>query len=67
MGKVKQFACWLSECVYRREMTNEEIIRVVKSQFGEDEKDVIDILLLEQLATVRNLPSIYALMVDRDT
>ncbi len=67
MGKVKQFACWLSECVYRREMTNEEIIVAIDGNFRCDEKEVIDIWLLEQLDTVRNLPRIYAVMVDRHT
>ncbi len=67
MGGMKRFAIRLAVCVYRYHMSDEEIIRSVKNNPRVDEKEAIDIWLLEQLNTVRNLPSIYAVIVDQDT
>jgi len=64
MGKVKNFACWLSECVYRGEMTDEDIIEAVKSLSNEKNKEVDNEWMLDQINHVLNNPHIYNVLVE---
>lgn len=59
MGRVKEFAVWLAECVYQFEMNDEEIISAcrLKDTYGDslDPKH----WLQEQIDTVRDNPQVY--------
>lgn len=59
MGRVKEFAFWLAECVYDRQMSNQEIICTVNSPWSETYQEEYDKWLSEQIQAVRNNPQIY--------
>ena len=59
MGKVKEFAVWLSSCVFQWEMSDEEIVS--KFSQREDAKRMQDVepWLKDQIETVRKNPEQY--------
>ena len=59
MGRVKEFAMWLSGCVYWFNMTDEEILSVLKSQNPEVSQRNIETWILEQINIVKKKPQVY--------
>ena len=59
MGRVKEFAFWLAECVYDQQMSDQEIIYTANSPWSETHQEEYDNWLSEQIEAVRNNPQIY--------
>ena len=59
MGRVKEFAFWLADCVYDRHMSDMDIIFTAKSKWSETYQEEYDSWLSEQIKAVRNNPQIY--------
>ena len=59
MGQVKNFAIWLSECVYERNMSNEAIMSALANQYPDSDLDPVQDWVLEQIRVVRAHPQLY--------
>ena len=65
MGRVKEFAFWLTDCVYYSNMSDAQIISTFKKSLAEDDsQDDTDHWLREQIEAVRDNPEIYRGMVE---
>ncbi len=59
MGQMKRFTVWLSDCVYQSQMSDEDIIEVVKSLSCDGISEVDSVWLSEQISLVRKYPPFY--------
>ncbi len=59
MGQMKRFTVWLSDCVYQSQMSDEDIIEVVKSLSSDKNSEVDCAWLSEQISIVRKYPHFY--------
>jgi len=64
MGRMKEFAMWLSESVYIRQLSDDEIMTILASRYPDIQKDGFDAWLREQIQIVRNNPKLYHSMFD---
>ena len=56
MGRVKEFAIWLSACVFQWQMSDEEIIARFRQREDAKRIDEVEPWLKDQLKTVRENP-----------
>ena len=63
MGRVKEFAAYLSEQIYQREMNDREVIAAVKYVGDDSNRDDYDPWLQEQIEVVRKNPQVYKTLV----
>lgn len=59
MGRVKEFAVWLAECVYVDEMSDEEILLACHQDTKANRHADRQQWLVEQIKTVRSHPETY--------
>ena len=59
MGQVKEFAMWIEECAFQRDMNDAQIISAANSRWSINDPATKD-WLLEQIEVVRRNPVIYA-------
>lgn len=59
MGRVKEFAFWLADCVYLRHMSNEAIAESVNLVNLKGQQDDFNRWLREQIQIVRKNPQLY--------
>jgi hypothetical protein len=59
MGQMKRFAAWLSNCVCQSQMSDEDVIEVVKSLSCDEISEVDSVWLSEQISLVRKYPHFY--------
>ena len=59
MGRVKEFALWIAECVYQRQMSDEAIVESVNLVNPYEQYDDINCWLRKQIQVVRNNPQLY--------
>ena len=64
MGRMKELAMWLSESVYIRQLSDDEIMTILAGRYPDIQKDGLDIWLREQIQTVRENPKLYQSMFD---
>ena len=64
MGRMKEFAMWLSESVYIRQLSDDEIMTILAGRYPDIQKDGLDIWLREQIQAVRENPKLYQSMFD---
>jgi hypothetical protein len=64
MGRMKELAMWLSESVYIRHLSDDEIMTILASRYPDIQKDGLDIWLREQIKVVRENPNLYQSMFD---
>jgi hypothetical protein len=64
MGRMKELAMWLSESVYIRHWSDEEIMTNLASLYPDIQQAGLDIWLREQIQVVRENPELYQSMVD---
>ena len=64
MGRMKEFAMWLSESVYIRQLSDDEIMTILAGRYPDIQKDGLDIWLREQIQIVRDNPKLYQSMFD---
>ena len=59
MGRVKEFALWLAECVYQWEMSDRAIVESVNLVNPHEKHDDFNRWLCAQIQIVRTNPHIY--------
>ena len=59
MGRVKEFALWLADCVYQREMSDKAIVESINLVNPYDRHDGFNRWLRAQIQIVRKNPHIY--------
>ena len=59
MGQLKNFAIWLSECVYERHMSDDAIKSALAAQYPDGDLDRACDWLLDQIKFVRANPQLY--------
>ena len=59
MGQVKEFAMWIEECAFQRDMNDAQIISAACSHWSVNDLEAKQ-WLLEQIEVVRRNPHIYA-------
>ena len=59
MGRVKEFALWLADCVYQRQMSDRSIIESVNLNNTHGQHDDYSRWLREQIQIVRKNPQLY--------
>lgn len=64
MGRMKELAMWLSESVYSRQLSDDEIMTILASRYPDIQKDGLDVWLREQIQAVRENPKFYQSMFD---
>ena len=62
MGRMKELAMWLSESVYIRQLSDDEIMTILVSRYPDIQKDGFDVWLREQIQAVRENPKLYQSM-----
>ena len=58
MGQVKEFAIWIEECAFQRDMNDAQIISAACSHWSVNDQEAKQ-WLLEQIGVVRRNPIIY--------
>ena len=66
MGRVKEFALWLADCVYQRQMSDRSIIESVNLNNSHGQHDDFNRWLREQIQIVRKNPQLYEPSDDTD-
>jgi hypothetical protein len=59
MGTMKELAMWLSESVYIRQLSDDEIMTILASRYPDIRKDGLDSWLREQIQAVRENPKLF--------
>ena len=59
MGRVKEFALWLADCVYQQQMSDEAIVEFVNLVNPHAEFDQLNRWLIEQIQIIRRNPKLY--------
>lgn len=59
MGRMKQFAFWLADCVYHMRMSDDSIVDSVDLVNPQEQYDDFNRWLREQILIVRNNPQLY--------
>ena len=64
MGRMKELAMWLSESIYIRKLSDDEIMAILGNRYPDIQKDGFDVWLREQIQAVRENPNLYQSMFD---
>ena len=59
MGRVKEIAMWLADCVYQRQMSDQAIVESANLVNPHDQYDQFNCWLMEQIQIIRRNPQLY--------
>lgn len=59
MGRVKEFAFNLAQCIHELHMTDEEILTALLPDITVDDEDKLTCWIRQQIQVVKNRPDIY--------